>query len=402
VKQLLKKGSVLILLGTGGVGKTTIAAALSMAGAMAGLDTAVVTFDPARRLRDALGLAKLGGKPTRIDGRRLASAGLDPKLKLSAMVLDVKGAWDALVERFVEPANRQRILDNPFYRNLTEQFAGSDAYAALEQLYNLHTSGEFEFQVVDTPPAAHAFEFLQAPARLVRLLDSRAARWLFTPYMSASRFAMKLASRAARFVVRELERFAGTNVLVSISEFFIAAADAVDGVVDRLRKTEALLRAPQVHFVLVTTAEEDRLAQALELIKEMSAAHLRLSAIVVNRFVDEPTWSALARGKNGAPDNLQELGKLAQDPSVDSKKEEGLAELLDFLESYRVRALADIQRLADFSRKLPSSVSLEIIPEIRIGVGDLATLRKIAGFLTQNPITSSRLENAAANQPAAH
>jgi len=99
---------------------------------------------------------------------------------------------------------------------------------------------------------------------------------------------------------------------------------------------------------------------------------------------------------------LQELGKIAQDPSVDSKKEEGLAELLDFLESYRVRALADIQRLADFSQKLPSSVSLEIIPEIRIGVGDLATLRKIAGFLTQNPITSSRLENAAANQPAAH
>jgi len=294
-KRLLEKDSIVILLGTGGVGKTTIAASLGLASAMRELNTALITFDPARRLRDALGLEKLGGLLTPLDLSKLRRAGLDPRLKIAAMQLDVKGAWDQLVEQFIaDPGARKRILENPFYKSLTEQFAGSESYAALEQLYNLHNASPFELLVVDTPPAAHAFEFLQAPARLVRLLDSRAARWLFLPYMSASRFAMRLASRAARFVVRELERFAGANVLTSISEFFIAAAEAVDGVVDRLKKTETLLRSPAVKFVMVTTAEEDRLAMAEELVSEMRTEKLNLSAIVINRFLDEQAWAALS------------------------------------------------------------------------------------------------------------
>jgi anion-transporting ArsA/GET3 family ATPase len=214
LNNLLTKGSIPILLGTGGVGKTTIAAALGLAGASAGLDTAVITVDPAQRLRDALGLARLGGHPTRIGKQQLRNAGLAPTLKLSAMMLDVKGAWDAVVERFVpNKATRSRIFENPFYQSLTTEFAGSEAFAALQQLYDLHQAGAFELEVVDTPPASHSFEFLQAPARMIRLLDSRTARWLFTPSLSAGRIAMKLASNAARFVVRELERVAGKSVL---------------------------------------------------------------------------------------------------------------------------------------------------------------------------------------------
>jgi len=161
VKELLKPRSVLVVLGSGGVGKTTIAAALGVAAATAHLRTAVITVDPARRLREALGLPRLGGKPTRIDARRLRAAGLDPALKLSAMVLDVKGEWDAIVaEHVTDAALRRRILDNAFYRSLSTQFAGSDAYAALEALHDLHEAGNFDFEVVDTPPAAHAFEFV--------------------------------------------------------------------------------------------------------------------------------------------------------------------------------------------------------------------------------------------------
>ena len=301
VKELLKRGATVILLGPGGVGKTTVAAALGIAGARAGFDTGMITVDPARRLRDALGLERLTAQPTPIDARRLASAGLDRGLKLSAMVLDVKGAWDSLIERFVKPpAARASILKNPFYRSLTEQFAGAEAYAALEQLYDMHCAARFEVEVVDTPPAAHAFEFLQAPAHLIRLLDSRAARWLFIPYAAASKATFGIAGRAARFIVGRLEEFAGMRTLTSISEFFGAAAEAADSIADRFRKVDAMLHSASVHFVLVTTIEEDRLREAHALVQQMESAHLRLAAIVLNRTLDEATFDALL----AAPDRF--------------------------------------------------------------------------------------------------
>ena len=378
MKQLLKKGSILILLGTGGVGKTTIAAALGLAAAEVPLDTALITVDPARRLRDALGLSRLGGTPTRISERALRTANLDPGLKLSAMQLDVKGAWDAMVERFAKsPATRKKILDNPFYKNLTEEYAGSEAYAALQQLYDLHQSAAFEIEIVDTPPAAHAFEFLQAPARLARLLDSRAARWLFTPSLSAGRFAMRIANTAARFVIRELERFAGGNVLSTISDFFEAAAEAVDAMVDRLHKTETLLHSPEVRFILVTTAEEDRLRRARELIAEMEAEGLTLSAIVINRFLDEETWLEVMQHAGAEPSRMNGIRKLR----TSMEDGHGLNGVVDFLEEYRTRSIDDLARVEQFVRELSSRVTVGVAPEIEVGVRDLAALSRVAKCL---------------------
>ena len=382
MKQLLKKGSILILLGTGGVGKTTVAAALGLAAAEAPLNTALITVDPARRLREALGLGRLGGTPTRISERALRSAGLDPGLKLSAMQLDVKGAWDTMVERFAKlPATRKKILDNPFYKNLTEEYAGSEAYAALQQLYDLHQSGAFDIEIVDTPPAAHAFEFLQAPARLARLLDSRAARWLFTPSLSAGRLAMRIANTAARFVIRELERFAGGHVLSTISDFFEAASEAVDAMIDRLHKTETLLHSPEVRFILVTTAEEDRLRRARELIAEMEAEGLTLSAIVINRFLDEETWSEVMKHPGAEPSPMNGIRKLR--PSMKDALEDGRGSngVVDFLEEYRSRAIDDIARVEHFVHELSSKVTLAIAPEIEVGVRDLAALSRVANCL---------------------
>jgi len=132
VKELLRKGAIVVMLGTGGVGKTTVAAALGLAAARKGLNTALITVDPARRLREALGLERLSSQPTRLDRHRLRAAGLDSSIRLSAMMLDVKRTWDTLVDEFIKsPEARCRILENQFYRSLTEQFAGAEAYAAL-------------------------------------------------------------------------------------------------------------------------------------------------------------------------------------------------------------------------------------------------------------------------------
>ena len=396
MKDLLTKGSIPILLGTGGVGKTTIAAALALAGASANLNTAVITVDPSERLRDALGLARLGGQPTRIGARQLAAAGLDAHLQLSAMMLDVSGAWDAIVERFVaDPATRRKVFDNPFYKSLTAEFAGADAFAALQRLYDLHQTGAFELEVVDTPPASHSFEFLQTPARMIRLLDSRTARWLFTPSLSAGRIAMKVASEAARFVVREIERFAGSNVLSTITDFFAAMAESMDAIVDRLQKTEALLHSPAVKFVMVTTAEPDRIRQARELLSQMDAEGLKLSAIVINRFLDERTWSAVADSAGRPLSHLAEISELRASVARDGVEANGFGRMVHHFEEYRERTLGEIERVAAFARDLPKGVKLAIAPEIEAGVRDLAALSRVAGYMTLGTGILRRLESAA-------
>jgi anion-transporting ArsA/GET3 family ATPase len=397
VKDLLKKGSIIIVLGTGGVGKTTVTAALGIAGAERNLDTALITVDPARRLRDALGLKRLGGRPTRLSRGHLAAAGLDPALKLSAMMLDVKGAWDMMAERFApDAATRRRILQNPFYERLTAEFAGAEAFAALQQLYDLHETGGFELKIVDTPPAAHAFEFLEAPARFTRLLDSRAARWIFTPSLSAGRLAIKLASHAARFVVRELERFAGGRVLSSVSDFFAAASESVDAVVDQLRKTEVLMRSDAVRFVMVTTPEADRLVQARELINEMKADGLSLSAIVINRFLGERSMQEAARGSAGsALEYLDEIRRLEGELADDIAKRNGTGAVMRHLVRHRAQTRNAVVRVAEFASQLPPQVRLAVAPELGMdAMHDLGGLHRIAGFMTSGIDMVEVLENA--------
>jgi len=377
IKDFLKTGHTIILLGTGGVGKTTVAAALGIASAKSGKNTAVITIDPARRLREALGLRRLGDRPTRIDSRRLARAGLDPELALFAMVLDVKRQWDVMVERFVtDRAARERILANQFYRRLAGQLAGSDAYAALEALYDLHDESRFEVAIVDTPPAAHAFEFIQAPGRMARLLESGTAR-LFSSAaaLPGTGLALRFASRAARRVMDELERFTGTEVLSSMADFFTSAAAATGAMAERLRKAERMLRSPTVHFVIVTTAEPDRLSHARELAHELAGEGLAAAAIVVNRFLDEEAWAMRAGGRDGAaiPAGLRSAAN--RDPE--------LGRAVDYLEHYQRGLDAAALRVEEFARDLPEEIAIAAAPELSIEAADLAMLKTIAERLTQ-------------------
>ena len=393
MKELLKKDSIVVMLGTGGVGKTTVAAALGLAAAREGLNTALITVDPARRLREALGLERLSAEPTRIDRRRLRAAGLDSSIRLSAMTLDVKRTWDALVREFVEsPEARGRILENPFYRTLSQHFAGAEAYAALEQLNELQRSGEFEIAIVDTPPAAHAFEFFETPRYLVRLLDSPAARWLFTPEASLGRNAVTIASRAARFVINQLEAFTGTSTLSAIADFFGLAADATAAMSDRFRKTEAMMRSARVSFVLVTTVHEDRLHDARELVRLTRRQNFRMRAIVLNRMLDERTFAALRTSRRTSPGHLAEIvrlrGLIGQLDSKDSA-------LVSYLESYREHQMLEIERAAAFGRGLPAGIALAVTPEIDPAVRDLRSLVILSELLTGSTPGRKFLDHAA-------
>ena len=265
----------------------------------------------------------------------------------------------------------------------------------------MHQTGAFELEVVDTPPASHSFEFLQTPARMIRLLDSRTARWLFTPSLSIGRIAMRVANETARFVVREIERFAGGNVLSTITDFFAAMAESMDGIIDRLQKTEALLHSPAVKFVMVTTAEPDRMRQARELLAQMEAEGLKLSAIVINRFLDEHTWRAACaiRPRVRPLSHLAEISELRKSIARDGGEANGLGRLIKHFEEYRERTIGEIDRVAAFSRDLPKGVSMAIAPEIEAGVRDLAALSRVAGYVMSGTAILKPLEHAAREWP---
>jgi anion-transporting ArsA/GET3 family ATPase len=396
VKELLRKGAIVVMLGAGGVGKTTVAAALGLAAARAGLNTALITVDPARRLREALGLERLSAQPTRLDGRRLRAAGLDSSIRLSAMMLDVKHTWDTLVHEFVRsPDARCRILENPFYRSLTQQFAGAEAYAALEQLDELQRSGQFDIQIVDTPPAAHAFEFFQAPRHLVDLLNSPAARSLFAPETALSRNALRIASRAARFVIAQLESFTGTRTLSAISEFFTVAADAAADLSERFQKTEAMMHSASVSFALVTTPGEDRLQEALELATLTQRQNFSLRAVVLNRMLDERTFGALQRARGHPPAHFAEIARLRSTLGENDPNDRKLGALIGYLEGYREHQMLEVERAVRFAYELPPPIALPIIPAVGAGVRDLRSLATVSSILTSSTPGRKFLDNAA-------
>jgi anion-transporting ArsA/GET3 family ATPase len=277
-------------------------------------------------------------------------------------------------------ATRQRIFANSFYRGLSGQFAGAEAYAALEQFYELRVGGAFETIVVDTPPAAHAFEFIEAPANLMRLLDSRTARWLLASKDGSKRNPLALAGTAVQFVATQLERFAGVKMLSAVGEFLAATMEAADTLSHRYHMITALLRSRSVEFVLVTTAEPSRLAEAREVIKRAEADGLRLCNIVLNRLLDERSFASLCGQPQALPLLRASTGlriAIAADPVHDPKIEA----LARFFEQRATTLRTRIEAAAAFAKELPTRIELIVAPEFDADIGDLRGIKRVADVL---------------------
>jgi anion-transporting ArsA/GET3 family ATPase len=398
VNQLFKPGSIVIVVGPGGVGKTTVAAALGVAAAMAGQETAVITVDPARRLRDALGLTGAVSRPARLDRRRLRAASLDPGLPLAVIALDVKAVWDGLFQRFVPDAESQRrIFANAFYRNLTERFAGAENYAALELLHELHERRRFALEIVDTPPAMHAFDFIEAPDHLARLLDSKTARWVLQRAdAAAKRPGLHLGGRAARLIIEQLERVAGAHPLSAIAEFLAATGGAADAIRQRMGATAALLRSPAVRFVLVTTAAADRLREAGAIARQMKATGLRLGLVVINRLTDESTFDALRTAPDRTAQLLRELAILRATIGTGKRAHAADAAIVAYLEDYLAEQAAALRRVTLFSRALPARTAVAALPEIAGLARELNGIARLAAILAADWGSRGLLDAAAA------
>lgn len=264
----------LLITGGGGVGKTTLAAAVAVVAARRGIRTLVVTVDPARRLADALGLEALGTEPQPLEG--------EPNLW--AAMLDASSSWEAIAHRHAAPDAADRLVANPFFRAATTQFPASQSYAAAEEAVTFIDARAWELVVVDTPPAAGGIEFFTAPREITQLVGGRLLRWMTGGSLPGRRFFF---DRTARPVLRVAGTVLGTQLLEQIAQFFMDLRTTYDGVRGRAKEIEAHLRRAET--VVVTTADPTPLREAVRFFRELPEVAARPQAVVFNRTLPE-SW----------------------------------------------------------------------------------------------------------------
>jgi len=350
---------IVVVCGAGGVGKTTTSAALALHAALSGRRVLACTIDPSRRLATSLGLGHLSEKPQALDLSRLGRKGGG---QLSAMVLDTKRTFDALVERYAGSRDaRTRILENRFYKQVSSALAGSHEYMAMEKLLELSADERFDLVVLDTPPTRHALDFLEAPDRLMSFLDASILRYFLRPYFVAGRLTLKVATRTGAAALRLADRYLGLQFLQDLSEFFLAFEGMYDGFKERAARVHALLRGPGCGFVLVATASSQALNEARYFHRRLVEKKMPFVGFVVNRTHPEPAGRRPSRGG---------------DVAVDAELAVRLAEL------YR-----DQDRVARAERRLLNRLEVDLdeplvtIPEFEGDVHDLRGLRDFAGTI---------------------
>jgi len=354
--EIAQDRSIVICCGSGGVGKTTTAAAFALQAARQGRKVCVVTIDPARRLANSLGLDVLSNQPSTIEG--------DWPGELHALMLDPKGTFDDLVRRYSDtPDQAEGILANRMYRNLTGALSGTQEYMAMEKLHELVEEGGFDVVVVDTPPTRNALDFLDAPRRLTGFLSNR----LFQALMMPTRVSMKFVGMAAHALLRTISKVAGADVVRDAVTFFQAFEGMEEGFRTRAIRVNQLLTQPGTAFVLVASPRPDSVEEAVHFAAKLAESNMSVTALIVNRvqprFIDD--------------ERLGQLTALAERATGDRQP---LQVLIDNLAGYAAASDRDEQVYGDLvARVAPAPVTR--VPLLNTDVHDLDGLGLIADLL---------------------
>lgn len=382
--DLLSAKEMIVVCGSGGTGKTTIAAALgAQAAAVVGGRVLVLTVDPARRLATALGLGStsLGNTAVKVPTAAFVAAGVECRGELWVAMLDTKSGWDELIRRHAPDAKlRDTVLANPLYRNITGRFVNSHDYLAMEQLYDLHASGQYDLVVIDTPPSRNALDLLDAPGRMREFFGSRLLKWLTVPYRS------RLFTMASKPFYQIADRILGSRFLQDIAEFFVLFQTMEAGFVARAKEVERLLTDEGTAFIVVSTLEAAPAREARFLADELHQRRMPLGALVLNRTlpteVRQPAASKAAIALADAADDPALLADLAATTGCDAAAvQHVLAEVAARFRDVTVVAGREAER----RRELETVVSLTaVVPTLPGDVHDLAGLLAIGQHLLGN------------------
>ena len=283
LESLFLDKRVLVALGSGGVGKTTLAATIALQAALAGRRALVLTIDPARRLATALGLRELSAEPQRVPLTEMEPSTPAGRGELQAMMLDASRSLDSLVSHHAStPEARERIFGHRLYRQMVEALAGTHDLAAMEELYKLVERDEHDLIVLDTPPKEHAFDFLDAPSRLIGLLAQTRLKWLLLRMTGLGK-GSHLKDLTARLVLRTLSRFTGPEVLRDLASLSLAMLDLGEGLKQRSRRVQELLASEHCAFLVVTRPDPFTVNEALSQRRKLGKKGLPFGGFLVNR-----------------------------------------------------------------------------------------------------------------------
>jgi anion-transporting ArsA/GET3 family ATPase len=296
---------VIVCCGSGGVGKTTTAAALGLRAAERGRRVVVLTVDPARRMAQSMGLTSLDNIPRPVAFPERADGAQQAGGSLHAMMLDMKRTFDEIVEAHADPDRAAQILDNPFYQSLSSGFSGTQEYMAMEKLGQLRRADEWDLIVVDTPPSRSALDFLDAPQRLGRFLDGRLIRMLVVPAKVGGRAYLKVLNAATGVVAGVLTRVLGAQVLRDVQTFVSALDTMFGGFRERAEYTYRLLRAPGTAFLVIAAPEPDALREASYFVERLAQEGMPLAGLVLNKVHQSPAARLSGARSLAAAETLQ-------------------------------------------------------------------------------------------------
>jgi anion-transporting ArsA/GET3 family ATPase len=359
------KTRVVVTCGSGGVGKTTTAAAMALLGAAAGRRTVVLTIDPARRLAQSMGLTELDNTPRQVKG-------VD---NLFAMMLDMKRTFDDVVLEHSTPDRAEQIFANPFYQSLSSSFAGTQEYMAMEKLGQLVAAKEWDLIVVDTPPSRSALDFLDAPNRLGRFLDGRMVRVLTAPARAGGKAYLKVVTASVGVLAKVFTKVLGGDLLRDLSSFVTALESMFGGFRERAQHTYELLKTPGTAFVVVAAPEPDALREASYFVERLSSERMPLAGLVVNRIrrtsLPEGTTLPAARAEAAA----DALAAKPEDPAT-------------LLAEAALRVHAELAAAAEHDARMTKrfaaahpGVPVIAVPALPVDVHDLDGLRQIGELL---------------------
>jgi anion-transporting ArsA/GET3 family ATPase len=282
---------IVVCCGSGGVGKTTTAAALAVRAAERGRQVVVLTIDPARRLAQSMGLTELDNTPRPVAGLDTSAGG-----SLEAMMLDMKRTFDEIVQTHSEPGRAEAILANPFYQSLSSSLAGTQEYMAMEKLGQLRRTNTWDLIVVDTPPSRSALDFLDAPKRLGSFLDGRVIKILAAPAKAGGKAYLKVVSVGFNMVAGVVTKVLGAQLLKDVAAFVAALETMFGGFRERADETFRLLKNPETRFLVVAAPEPDALREASYFVERLSEERMPLAGLVLNR-VHSSGAAALSPGR---------------------------------------------------------------------------------------------------------